>query len=301
VTTCTRTLDDDEDFVMALFAPQYIEVASRGPGTVSVNGVECSIDRKCGPFERNAVPTLVATGPSARWLSERCDAMGVTPAKAPTCVLIVNRRRGVAVAFGNAEVPAAVPPAFGDAQLRVRVTGDGSGSVHSQSRNIDCGGRCKYKGNLGDIETLVADAAAGSRFAGWNGKGVCSAHPTALTCKASLGTSVEARFDPAAAKPPPPGPFVFQAQLKGKVRASGRGGGRKISFTVVVNAPAVVSARLRRGKKQVRQKTWNVPRGQKQLTLTVPKTVRRGQHRLTVTIAARGARKTFGRNVSLPG
>jgi len=281
VPTCTLTLDDDEDFVMANFSPQSIDININNPagtGTITANGVNC--DAGC-TFPLNTQVTLLATGDNARWRAEACDTTGGTLAAA-TCTVTVDRRRSLAVGFGTAEVREPAPPEYGAAQLRVVRTGDGSGTVRSQSRSIDCGATCWRKGNLGDVETLVADAAGGSEFAGWSGRGACSGRAT--TCRVTLGRRLGARFDRAATPPPPPR-GVFEARIDGRVTATRRGSRRTISFVLRTNSKARAVGRLMKGGRQIRRKSWLVGLGPTPLKFRVPQRTRRGVYRMKLTVS----------------
>jgi len=282
VPTCTLTLDYDEDFVMANFSPQSIDINIRDPagtGKITANGVNCN--GSC-TFPLNTQVTLLAAGDNARWRAEACDTTGGTP-KAAICTVTVDRLRPLAVGFGTEEVPEQSPPEYGAAQLRVVRTGDGSGTVRSQSRSIDCGATCWRKGKLGDVETLVAETAGGSEFAGWSGRGACSDRAT--TCRVTLGRRLEARFDRAATPPPPPPRGVFEARIDGRVTATRRGSRRTISFVLRTNSKARAVGRLMKGGRQIRRKTWLVGLGRTPLKFRVPQRTRRGVYRMKLTVS----------------
>jgi uncharacterized repeat protein (TIGR01451 family) len=91
--------------------------------------------------------------------------------------------------------------------LTVSKDGTGSGTVTSATAGIDCGGVCT-QGVLGNIWIqLVATAAPGSVFTGWDGA-VC--HGPATTCGVNNvgmwgSQTVRATFDKAPTPPPPSG------------------------------------------------------------------------------------------------
>jgi hypothetical protein len=191
--------------------------------------------------------------------------------------------------------------------FRVLKRGSGSGTVRSQS--MDCGGRCSIdKLFFGDQQTLVADAAPGSTFAGW--RGACSSAPT---CSLAVGpvTTIVAVFDESddhgSTRPAPEadrrpsrtsGPFI--ARLK-RTAVTGRGRHRSILMRVQVNAPSSVRAVLRRGRHRVAGKRWRVNSGTPLLRLRVPAGARPGRYRLGLTLRdAAGHVTHIGRRVWLP-
>ena len=302
VPVCKLTLTEDEDFVMALFSPQRVTPfpavdPAETPYSITVQDGGADCHDVC-TFPQNTTVTLVANGPNARWMPDRCDSTGGTAA-APTCTVLVNRYRLLGVAIGAAAFPEPVPPLYGDAPLRIVRAGSGSGRVTSQSPVLDCGNVCRHKGILGDLETLTAKPDTGSLFAGWGGRGACSGGIDGATCKAANGSTVTARFETIPAPttdssklPPLPPGVVFKAQLGGKPSATGKGKGRVVRFTVVTNAPAIVVARLHRSGRTAAKKTWIVGVGSTTLRLKAPR-AKRGLNTLGLTLLARKGRQTF--------
>ncbi len=77
-------------------------------------------------------------------------------------------------------------------RLKINKTGDGDGRVTDQNQ-IDCGGDCAALFEQSAVVTLIADADAGSTFAGWSGGG-CSGEGD---CTVTLAEDIEvtAEFD----------------------------------------------------------------------------------------------------------
>jgi hypothetical protein len=83
------------------------------------------------------------------------------------------------------EPPPEPPGSAPEATLSVSNVGAGSGTITSAPPGIDCGETCSATYAVGTPVTLVASAAAGSRFAGWSGGG-CG---EAATCVVTVGES----------------------------------------------------------------------------------------------------------------
>jgi len=86
----------------------------------------------------------------------------------------------------------------GSAALTVNAVGTGAGSVTCN------GAACSPLYPFGTVLTLVAIAAAGSAFAGWNGGGCLGTGPCVVILEAN--TSVTATFNSNPPPPPPPPP-----------------------------------------------------------------------------------------------
>ncbi len=76
--------------------------------------------------------------------------------------------------------------------VTVQKQGTGTGTVTSSPPGIDCGAACAARFDAGTTVTLIATAAAGSRFAGWSGGGCAGTG----ACTVSATATVSARFDP---------------------------------------------------------------------------------------------------------
>jgi hypothetical protein len=154
---CTITVDEDGDWVAAIFTPLRLEVGINGAGTVSVESpsggvLDCADavgfgDHTCsGQFAAEQQVVLVAKPTNAtdaiRW-RPGCDAQG-----ARCTVAMTNIRTFASVAFG--EQPDG-PPFFPfqiTARIRVVRAGTGTGTVSGSGKDIndnawsiDCGDR----------------------------------------------------------------------------------------------------------------------------------------------------------------
>jgi hypothetical protein len=192
--------------------------------------------------------------------------------------------------------------------FRVVKGGSGSGTVHSES--LDCGTSCAVERRFGRRETLVADAAPGSTFAGW--RGGCS---TAATCSLAVGpvTTVVAVFDeagrsnrsePSQSSAPDsqrshPG-TRFVGRLR-RIAVTGHGRHRRVLMRVRVNARAVATASLRRGRVRVASRRWRIGAGSPLLRMRVPGRARPAVHRLTLSLRDGDGHATrITRRVRLP-
>jgi hypothetical protein len=299
---CTLTMDDEPMTVTALFSPQHVTVDSVGPGTVTAStGATCVSTTEgprtfldCGRFPILSQLTLQANPSTPEvdvtWEPSTCDAPAPMPGDLRCTLTVLGPIEGQ-VGFGD-EPGGASAPTIG-VSFRVFKQGSGSGTV--RGRALDCGSRCVSRGNFGDRETLVADPAPGSRFAGW--RGVCARAPR---CSFATGpvTSAVAVFDRADAPSTGPGASVrrpgagaappgarhaaFAARLE-RVTVTGHGRRRQVRIRVRLDAPGTVrAALLRRGHRAARGR-WRVPAGAPLLRLRVPPATRSGRYRLAVS------------------
>ncbi|MBU6337861.1 MAG: hypothetical protein KGR19_08645 [Acidobacteria bacterium] len=86
--------------------------------------------------------------------------------------------------------------------LDVSRLGSGSGTVTSSDGQIDCGSVCTATFLDGDLVTLTASSASGSKFAGWGG--ACSG--TAPTCTVTMDAAKSVTASFTADSPTPPSP-----------------------------------------------------------------------------------------------
>jgi hypothetical protein len=116
--------------------------------------------------------------------------------------------------------------------LTIRPAGTGHGTVVSSPAGINCGGTCSASYDVNTSVTLVAGAAAGSRFAGWSGGG-CAGTRT-CTVRLAQTTQVTARFN---------------AQVTITVAGAGSGAGSVTSSPAGINCGAVCTAAYDLGTK----------------------------------------------------
>jgi hypothetical protein len=315
---CTITVEQDDEWVAAIFTPLGLEVGINGSGTVTATegNLTCgppppdpnpwSADAVCtGSFEAEHQIILTATptssGDEIRW-GPGCDPVGGSPSSNQCVVTMTNIRTFATVAFGD---PQTVSPPDFPFKVTVRLTvkrgGAGSGrvsgsgkDVNDSSWSVDCGSGCSILVGFQSPVTLQADALGNSTFVRWTG--VCA---TKKTCRFSAGsaTTVTAVFAAPQAPPPPPpenGPpppppqmlTVFSAQLL-TVSLHGRGTNRAAVLVLRVNRAAVAQIRLRKAAKTVARRNVALKAGRNTVRLRLPRTVKPGWYRLSVKIVAK--------------
>ena len=318
---CTFTVEEDGDWVAAIFSPLGLEVGIAGDGTVEAAGLGPCVAASgswasfgatsvcSGSFAAEEQVVLTAKpGPTSNgtisWKpGTSCEPEGGDFSSSKCTVTMTNIRTFASVAFGDPDPSTVIdPPGFPfqiTVKVRVKRGGTGHGTVsgsgkdtNDNSWSIDCGGKCSEDVGYQSRLSLKADAAAGSKFVRW--VGACG---TADTCRFSAGsvTTIEARFD--AAPPPPPPPPLTAALLKVSVR--GTGARRAIVLLVAVDRPAVANARLLKRTKPLARRSFRLVSGRNSRRLQVPRAVKPGWYRLSLKVAATGQTKTFTRRVRL--
>ena len=269
--------------VTALFSPQHVTVDSVGPERPRRRrrGVRARGRRAPGVPRLRPVPDPVPADPP----SEPVGPAVVVTWEPSTCMRRCRcratcsaRSRSSArsrAKSGSTTTRRRTGPTIG-VSFRVFKQGSGSGTV--RGRALDCGSRCVSRGNFGDRETLVADPAPGSGFAGW--RGVC-AHAPRCSFAAGPVTSAVAVFDRADAPSTGPGrsgsgaasPATrhapFAARLE-RVTVTGHGRRRQVRMRVRLNAPGTVRAALLRSGHRAAHGRWQAPAGTPLLRLRVP-------------------------------
>lgn len=305
IPTCSLTLTD-EQIVVALFSPQSVDVSTAFPDGAAPSGkvtiatpgrdtctaFQDGIEHECGTFALFSALTLVATGTKPVWDPLDCDEVQTSAdGTSSTCIVTLTARQHAKVGFAGAAPPTDAPPRV-NVIFRARKTGNGSGTIGG---SLDCGGRCSITVPFRKRVTLVANAAAGSRFVGWSGG--CGTTPT-CTLQAA-GNSVAGEFALLSASPTPGPGGAFKAQV-GNIVSSGRGRGRKIAIPVRVNAPATMRAMLVKGRRQLKSSLFTLRAGSSRPVLGVPRRAAAGRYRLRLTIRDRkGAAVRVDRAVRL--
>ena len=187
--------------------------------------------------------------------------------------------------------------------FRVLKRGTGAGVV--RGAEIECGTDCAVDRVFGKRQTLIAEPAPGSTFAGWVGG--CSTNPQ---CSLAVGpvTSIAAVFTPAAGSTPATAPVSNRTQRRRvlarlrSVRVIGHGPRRTIVMRLQVTEPAAVRVRLSRGGGAlVSRRTRFSAAGVRVVRMVVPRRVHRGLCRLTVTVRGRsGASIVLQRQLRVP-
>jgi hypothetical protein len=168
--------------LQANFSTLTVALAGSGAGGVTVTssptgihcGAACSAD-----FPKGTAVTLTPAGAGFAGWSGGCTGTG-------TCLVTLNADTTVTAAFTAAP---------GTAKLVVTTAGTGTGTITSSPAGINCGAACSAQLGQGTVE-LVATAANGSTFAGWNnstGNASCSGIGT-CSILLTVESSVTATF-----------------------------------------------------------------------------------------------------------
>ena len=322
---CTFVVEDDGEWITAVFTPLRLEVGICGDGTVEVetppaSPLDCGQpptfgDHTCkGSFAAEQQVVLVAKpttlGDPIRWKpGSSCEPEGGDFSSSKCTVTMTNIRTFASVAIGD---PATVsPPDFPfqiTVKLKVKRSGSGTGSVGGSGKDVNdnswsiaCGAKCSEDLGYQSRVTLKADPAAGSRFVRW--VGVCG---TDDTCRFAAGsvTTIEARFDVSPPPPPPPPPPpsppppVFAAKLV-SVSVRGTGARRAIVFVLLVDRPARVNARLLKRSKTKITRSYGLAKGRNARRLAVPRKLKPGMYRLSLKVVAGGVTRPFTKRIRL--
>lgn len=282
---CVLRLTDDAATLVARFTPLDVRVRLGGDGTGSVvsepPGIACPPTCEA-PFPAGSQVTFVARPDAARpFLSWK---FGCTPSPADPrrCTLTVtNWPNWVGVALGEDDEisePTTVSVLFD-------VVREGEGAI--VGRELDCGSRCEHRYRFGTQEELRARPASGWRFTEW--RGAC-ARGSACVLHVGPVTSVGAVFTENLA------PRLL------RVRASGRGTGRRIAVSVSVRHAAQVRLRLRRdGSTAVlADRRYALRGGSTTVALRVPARAAAGRYRLSIALSdGLGGGRTYTRVLRL--
>lgn len=171
------------NFLPPVFAAQAtLSVSKSGLGTITSipTGITCGED--CREAYANGTSTVLTATPDTGY--ELALWSGCTSTDANTCTVSMTT---------NTKVIARFRPRV---TLTVSKMGTGDGTVISTLAGIDCGAVCAGNYASGDVVTLKATAAAGSRFTGWSGTGAVACS-SAATCQVTMteAQNITARFD----------------------------------------------------------------------------------------------------------
>ncbi len=180
---CTLLMDADKTAVVEFVAIQYLLTVSRtGSGSGTVTSTPSGID--CGTIcsaSYNA-NTTVTLGASATSGSTFAGWSGACTGAGSTCTVSMDSAKSVTAQF--------VPAQY---VLTVSRNGSGSGTVTSNPSGISCGTGCSASYDANTSVMLSANAANGSRFAGWGG--ACSGSSSTCTLSMTAVQSVTATFN----------------------------------------------------------------------------------------------------------
>jgi hypothetical protein len=304
---CELGLTGDEPVVsvFALYDPAEIRVAVAGPGKVTwpagASGEvtwpagECPPECLTPPLPASAAIVFTAEPTNPSHSIDWAFGCEPVPDDATKCVARPENRL-LGVSFNGAEGPGR--PFEVDVTLRVGKAGNGSGKITgSNGFNCGTGDDCRERLSFGQLVTLQAEHAAGSRFDGW--VGVCGSNPT---CRFNVGpvTSVQARFvpaspppasptpppsppplpppppppDPPPPQPPPPRKLVVQVT---KLTASRTAGRWRVTARIAASEPVRVSAQVGRLRRTWGDRTVNVRAGTSSLTMQLTRRARKGK------------------------
>ena len=261
--------------------PVTVVVSGTGTVTSTPAGIVCPATCTA-QFAAGASVSLVAVpapGLTLTW-SGACSGSGA-------CNLTMNGPKTVGATFTAGPAPATHA-------LTVTPAGDGSGMVTSTPAAIDCGATCTATFVEGTTVALAATATPGSTFEGWSGAcsgtGACNlamTAPRAVTARFSRmpGTPPPPE-DPNA--PPPPSPELQNALpavtvrgFRAQVRVIAATRRLVVHATLGRKAPAVVQL-LRRGR-QVARWQRTLRKGESNVVLLIPRSVKAGRYVLKLT------------------
>jgi hypothetical protein len=313
--SCTITVEDDPEPVVAQFTPVWLEVLISGVGTIEANDVPstCTTERCIiGHFENGARVWITSQTPNPIW-GFGCDPFDSDLLAGRCLIELSNTRNFVSVGFQANPDPE--PPYNLSKPVTVRRRGSGNGRVHGKGTDaggntwqINCGSDCKLAGVHDQTRIrLAADEAAGSTFQRWSGppcgpRRVCTftagKYPTV---RATFGRAASASSVPPSGTAP--GPGVREAPFSMSViraRAKGRRAKRRIVVTLTTNRSARATLRLTRRGRRVIRKVFALPAGTRTIRARVPRRTRAGWYRMSLAVSsADGTRKSFAKRLHL--
>jgi hypothetical protein len=301
-----------------------IDIGGNGRGTVVSNppGIDCSVI--AGVESGDCTETF--TWPKAETLqrvdiharpaddSRFCTPLTGCSGDATTGLML---RNGDDFTFGFD-----TPRSFRLKQLAVSVSrsGAGTGRVTSAPTGISCGGDCSEEFLYGTSVSLTASPDAGAVFRAWTG--ACAEQGSVCTLQVTEATSTNAVFElpsssppPAPPPPSPPSPSTPSAPssppaaadrlVDADVGAAAAGrtrlGARAVRIELTADEPLTATLELRRGGKTLASKRYlGIGRGERVLTILLPRALRPGPATLRLQLGdLAGNRKGARRQVTL--
>ena len=198
--------------------------------------------------------------------------------------------------------------------ISVSRSGPGTGRVVSAPAGISCGAACSAEFDYGTRVALTADPEAGAVFRAWTG--ACAGRGPVCTVEVTEATSTNAVFELASAGPPPPAPSpppppspsppppttaAPDRSVEADVGAAAAGrtplGARVVRIELTADEPLTATLQLRRGgTTRASRRYLRIGRGERLLTILVPRTLPAGPATLRLQLAdlagnSKGARR----------
>ena len=171
--TCQVAMTSDKSASAAFAVKQYTVTASAPGGHGSVTPLTQKVNH-------GASASFTVTPDTGYNIASITDNDQPLPVDGPYVIANVTADHAIVVAFSTA------------AWLVVEKTGNGSGTVASAPKGINCGSTCSYGFRDGTKVTLSAKPAVNSTFTGWSGGGCSDTKTCVVTLKNS--TTVTAGF-----------------------------------------------------------------------------------------------------------
>ncbi|MDQ5897636.1 MAG: hypothetical protein QG612_1722 [Pseudomonadota bacterium] len=172
----------------------HVDARLDSSGWNYLNDNSTSAQKLLAPVEADGLEQI-AQGGAASAADLYTAATQFGPATRPASVR--NDGRSTGAAMTGIGVAGATIAATFSVQAKVAITlarsGSGAGSVSAPAVGLNCGSACSASVEVGSRVTLVAQAAAGSRFVGWSG--ACSGTASSCVITPQEATRVGAVFD----------------------------------------------------------------------------------------------------------
>ena len=152
-TTGPMGLQRTQANALNLLSDYLLTAMVSGGGTVSSTDSFLNCPSACVHYYPNNTPVTLNATPQSGWTFTGWsgDCSGTGP-----CNITMSQLRSVTANFTQTTYP-------------LTVSANGSGTVTSTDRNINCPGVCGYGYTAGTPVTLIANPAQGWTFAGWSG------------------------------------------------------------------------------------------------------------------------------------